>query len=43
MTAGVALGGYFGLFMSAFLAATLLPLSSEAVLAHPGVTGGGPL
>lgn len=33
MTAGLALGGYFGLFLSAFLAATLLPLSSEAVLA----------
>ena len=26
------LGGYSGLFLSAFLAATLLPLSSEAVL-----------
>jgi membrane protein YqaA with SNARE-associated domain len=32
-TAGFVLGGYFGLFASAFLAATLLPLSSEAVLA----------
>ena len=30
--AGLALGGYSGLFLSAFLAATLLPLSSEAVL-----------
>ncbi len=27
------LSGYFGLFLSAFLAATLIPLSSEAVLA----------
>ncbi len=27
------LGGYFGLFLNAFLAATLIPLSSEAVLA----------
>jgi len=26
-------GGYFGLFLTAFLAATLIPLSSEAVLA----------
>jgi len=33
VTAGLVLGGYFGLFLSAFLAATLLPLSSEAVLA----------
>jgi len=33
LTAGLALGGYIGLFLSAFLAATLLPLSSEAVLA----------
>jgi len=33
VTAGLALGGYIGLFLSAFLAATLLPLSSEAVLA----------
>lgn len=33
MTTGLAVGGYFGLFLSAFLAATLLPLSSEAVLA----------
>lgn len=33
MTAGLALGGYLGLFLSAFLAATLLPLSSEAILA----------
>lgn len=33
MTAGLALGGYIGLFLSAFLAATLLPLSSEAVVA----------
>jgi membrane protein YqaA with SNARE-associated domain len=31
--ASLALGGYSGLFLSAFLAATLLPLSSEAVLA----------
>lgn len=28
-----ALGGYLGLFLTAFLAATLIPLSSEAVLA----------
>lgn len=27
------LGGYLGLFLTAFLAATLIPLSSEAVLA----------
>ena len=27
------LGGYLGLFLNAFLAATLIPLSSEAVLA----------
>ena len=34
MTAAtLAFGGYFGLFLSAFLAATLMPLSSEAVLA----------
>jgi len=33
LTAGLALGGYIGLFLSALLAATLLPLSSEAVLA----------
>jgi membrane protein YqaA with SNARE-associated domain len=33
VTAGLVLGGYLGLFLSAFLAATLLPLSSEAVLA----------
>lgn len=33
MNAGLAIGGYVGLFLSAFLAATLLPLSSEAVLA----------
>jgi membrane protein YqaA with SNARE-associated domain len=32
VTAGLALGGYTGMFLSAFLAATLLPLSSEAVL-----------
>ena len=32
VTAGLALGGYIGLFLSAFFAATLLPLSSEAVL-----------
>ncbi|UCH76264.1 MAG: DedA family protein [Rhodospirillales bacterium] len=32
MSAGLAFGGYFGLFLSAVLAATLLPLSSEAVL-----------
>ena len=30
--AGLALGGYFSLFLTAFLAATLVPLSSEAVL-----------
>lgn len=33
-------GGYVGLFMTAFLAATLLPLSSEAVLAALGNAGG---
>ena len=31
--AGLVLGGYLGLFLSAFVAATLVPLSSEAVLA----------
>ncbi len=31
--AGLLFGGYSGLFLTAFLAATLLPLSSEAVLA----------
>jgi len=33
-------GGYAGLFLTAFLAATLLPLSSEAVLAALGNADG---
>ena len=33
-------GGYMGLFLTAFLAATLLPLSSEAVLAALGNADG---
>jgi len=33
-------GGYAGLFLTAFLAATLLPLSSEAVLAALGNASG---
>ena len=32
-TAELLFGGYFGLFLTAFLAATLVPLSSEAILA----------
>lgn len=32
--------GYLGLFLSAFLAATLVPFSSEAVLAGLGTAGG---
>jgi membrane protein YqaA with SNARE-associated domain len=33
-------GGYIGLFLTAFLAATLLPLSSEAVLTALAVADG---
>lgn len=34
------MNGYFGLFLSAFLAATILPFSSEAVLAGLTAAGG---
>jgi len=34
------MNGYLGLFLSAFLAATILPFSSEAVLAGLSVSGG---
>jgi len=34
------MNGYIGLFLSAFLAATILPFSSEAVLAGLSVAGG---
>ena len=34
------MNGYLGLFLSAFLAATILPFSSEAVLAGLTVAGG---
>lgn len=34
------MNGYLGLFLSAFLAATILPFSSEAVLAGLSVAGG---
>lgn len=34
------MNGYLGLFLSAFLAATILPFSSEAVLAGLSLSGG---
>ena len=35
--------GYFGLFVAAFLAATILPLSSEVVLSALLLSGGSPV